>query len=130
MNSSITVLSFHSEVELPEKTAVVGSGTTPIVPPPTSTFTIANKDMQASAAGAAGMGLFVPPDMSKVFYKESYEEFVRLKEPMEPRSLCWTPKQMLYVGCAGGQLMLVDFDSGSAAVLVNPQPSAEVWLQD
>lgn len=119
-----TVLFFFSEVELPEKTAEVGSGTSPMVPPPTSDVT--DKVLQRASMAGGNVGLFIPPDMSKVFYKESYEEFVRLKEPMEPRSFCWTPKQELYVGCAGGQLMMVDFDSGDASVLVNPHPTAEV----
>lgn len=115
------------EVELPEKTADVGNSTFPKVPPPTSTINLTDKHVRrSSVGGAANIGLFIPPDMSKVYYKESYEEFVRLKEPMEPKSLCWTPKQELYVGCAGGQLMMVDFDSGSATVLVNPQPHSEV----
>lgn len=117
---------FLSEVELPEKTADVGSGTFPKVPPPTSAINVTDKDMQQASVAGTNMGLFVPPDMSNVYYKESYEEFVRLKEPMEPKSLCWTPKQEIYVGCAGGQLMMVDFDSGGATVLVNPQPSMEV----
>jgi hypothetical protein len=76
--------------------------------------------------GPVGVGLFTPPDMSKVYYKESYEEFVRLKEPVEPKSVCWTPKQELYVGCTGGQLMLVDFDSGGTTILVNTQPHSDV----
>lgn len=114
-------------MELPEKTAEVGSHTAPKIPPPTSTSDVTDKVLQhPSLAPGANLGLFIPPDMSKVFYKESYEDFVRLKESMEPKSLCWTPKQELYVGCSGGQLMLVDFDSGVANVLVNPHPSAEV----
>lgn len=118
-----------SEVELPEKTAEVGSVTRPKVPPPTSTTNLVEKyPRRSSVGGAASIGLFTPPDMSKVYYKESYEEFVKLKEPMEPRSLCWTPKHELYVGCTGGQLMMVDFDSGSTTILVNPQLHSMVHI--
>lgn len=72
------------------------------------------------------MGFFMPPNMSEVFYKESYEDFIEVKEPVELRSFCWTPRQSLYVGCAGGQLLSVDFDTGSTTVLVNPQPLMKV----
>ena len=117
-------LSLSREVELPEKTAEVGSATHPKVPPPTSNFSNASsKDMQVPVSAG---GLFVPPDMSNVVYKESYAEFIRPKELVEPKSLCWTPKQALFVGCAGGQLMMLDFELGSASMLVNPLPSAEV----
>ena len=76
----------------------------------------------------ANMGLFVPPNMSEVFYKDSYEDFVREKQPMEPVSHCWTPKQSIYVGCVGGQLVAVDFDTGTATVMVNQQPAIQVCL--
>lgn len=109
---------YCSEVELPEITAEVGATTTPKIPPPT-TFISSDKDLQAPVA--TSVGLFVPPNMSEVLYKESYDEFVRLKEPIEPRALCWTPKQSIYVGCGGGQLMMVEFDSGCVTVMVNPQ---------
>ena len=112
---------------MPEKNAEVGSVTVPKVPPPNLCFIPAENEMQAAGtAGASSMGMFVPPNMSEVLYKESYEEFIKDREPMELKSFCWTPKQNLYVGCAGGQLVSVEFESGCVSVLVNPCPAMEV----
>lgn len=113
----------NSEIELPENTSDVGTKTNPKVPPPTAAFSFTDTVLQPSGAG---MGFFMPPNMSEVFYKESYEDFIEVKEPVELRSFCWTPRQSLYVGCAGGQLLSVDFDTGSTTVLVNPQPLMKV----
>ena len=115
----------YSEVELPEKTAEVGSMTNPKVPPPNLTFAANESEIQ-TAGVTTNSGMFIPPNMSSIFYKESYEEFIREKMPMELRSMCWTPRQNLYVGCAGGQLLSVEFDSGSVSVLVNPYPAMDV----
>ncbi len=99
--------------------------TSPKVPPPSLCFMPAENEM-VGAAGTSGIGMFIPPNMSNVFFKESYEEFIKVREPIEMKSFCWTPRQNLYVGCAGGQLVSVEFDSGCVDVLVNPYPAVEV----
>lgn len=115
---------------MPEKTAEVGSRTAPKVPPPTTAGFPPTMDTDIQSTGiGANMGLFIPPNMSEVFYKDSYEDFIKQKEPMEVKSHCWTPKQSIYVGCAGGQLVLVDFDTGCTTVIVNPQPPMKVHVQ-
>lgn len=101
---------------MPEKSAEVGSKTV-------SNFAITDNDIQAT-----GVGTNIPPNMSEVLYKESYEDFIRPRELMEVKSFCWTPKQSIYVGCAGGQLMMVDVDTGCTTVLVNPQPPMKVSI--
>ena len=68
-----------------------------------------------------GVSLFTPPNMSSVLYQETYDNFMQKKQPVKLTSHCWTPKQSIYIGCAGGQLLLAEFDSGSVRVLVNPQ---------
>ena len=65
--------------------------------------------------------LYSPPDMSKVLYEESFDEFVRKKDPVVLTCQCWTPHQSVYIGCAGGQLLLADFEGGAVKVLSNPQ---------
>lgn len=112
---------------MPEITAEVGTETTPKVPPPNINFVPPENEIQvAGNAGVSGVGMFVPPNMSEVLYKESYEEFIKERELMELKSFCWTPQQNLYVGCAGGRLLSVEFDSGSVSVLVNSFPTMEV----
>lgn len=125
--SNLTPHHYYSEVKLPEKTAEVGSKTVPKVPPPTSTLpSVAESDVQSAGVMGTTMGLFVPPNMSEVFYKDSYEEFIRVKQPVEVRAHAWTPKQSIYVGCGGGQLILVEFDTGCTTLLVNAQPPVKV----
>ena len=62
-----------------------------------------------------------PPGMSRVLYKESYDDFVRERQPVVLTSHCWTAQQSIYLGCSGGQLLQVDFESGEVIVLTNPQ---------
>lgn len=109
---------------MPEKTAGVGSSTKPVVPPPTHGGFLGT-DIQTTGT-STNMGLFIPPNMSEVLYKDTYEEFIREKELVETKSHCWTPKQSVYVGCAGGQVLLVDFDTGCTTVVVNSHPPLKV----
>ena len=68
-----------------------------------------------------GITLFTPVDLSKALYPESYDSFMQKKATVEPKCHCWTPKQSVYVGCAGGQLLTIESDSGVTKILANPQ---------
>lgn len=114
-----------SEVQLPEKSAEVGSLTNPKVPPPNPASKSLSNELQLAGVGTGG-ALFAPPNMAEVYYKEPYDEFIKLKEAVVLKSLCWTPKQSIYIGCDGGQLLIVDVDSGCTTVVVNPQSVLEV----
>ena len=109
-----------SEVTLPESTDVAGRKTCPNKPdmesPPSTPHTDLNTSLTLS-----NISLCTPPNMSEVCYKDSYQNFIKNNKPMMPKSLCWTPKHSVYVGCDGGQLMVVDVDTGTTTVLVNPQ---------
>ena len=61
------------------------------------------------------------PNLAGVLYRETYDEFTREKRPVVLASHCWSSRQTLFVGCRGGQLLSVDFDTGVAQVLANPQ---------
>lgn len=64
------------------------------------------------------------PDLSNVLYKETYDEYIHDKSPVVLASHCWSSQQTLYVGCRGGQLLMVDFDTGAIKVLANSQVKA------
>lgn len=70
--------------------------------------------------------LYTPPNMSEVYYKVSYQDFMKQRQPVVPMSLCWALRQCVYVGCDGGQLLLVEVDTGKATLLANPQPPLDV----
>ena len=121
-------LLLYSEVEIPEKTDEVGMVTYPKNPPIDLTSYNAMNiwgDIQERGSGS-NMGQFIPPDMSRVYFKQSYQDFIKIHQPLELKSFCWTPKQSIYIGCADGQLMVVEFDTGIVTMLVNPQPPLEV----
>jgi len=84
------------------------------------------KSVRTEMTAASTMTLFTPPNMAEVYFKGSYEEYIRKKQSVNPKSVCWTAKQGAYVGCAGGQLMLIEPDTGSVTLLVNPLPASEV----
>lgn len=75
-----------------------------------------------------GVTLFTPIDMTKVLYSETYDEFMCKKVPVEPKSHCWTPKQSIYVGCSGGQLLMIESDSGVTKMLANPQLAVSYFM--
>lgn len=105
----------------------VGTVTTPKVPPPSLALTKGATETQLKTVGTgSGVGHFMPPNLSEIYYKDSYETFIRMKEAVEPKSFCWSSKQSIYVGCVGGQLIVVDVDIGSTTMLVNPLPAIEV----
>ena len=68
-----------------------------------------------------GLTLFNPTDMSKVLYSESYDDYMHKSNPVQPMCHCWTPEQSIYVGCAGGQLLMFESDSGVTKVIANSQ---------
>ena len=115
-----------SELEVPECSSPVGSRTHPKQPP----FVVASKISKSMShmgrklersETKSGQFFSAPSNMSTVLYKESYDEFVREKQPVVLTSHCWTTKQSVYFGCLGGQLLQVDFESGEVIVLANPQ---------
>ncbi len=115
--------SCYSEIKLPEKVAEVGTKTSPVLTLLHTTST--NMLLPPGIGIGSSGGLFTPPNMSEVYYKGTYEDFVNMNEMVEMKSYCWTPKQTLYVGCSGGQLLSIEFDTGTATVLVNSHPPLE-----
>ena len=61
------------------------------------------------------------PDLTNVLFKETYDEYTHNRDPVVLTSHCWSSQQTLYVGCRGGQLLMVDFDTGVIQVLANTQ---------
>ncbi len=110
-----------SEIELPEKTSEVGVKTSVI--PENSPHRSPAKSVRTEATAASTMTLYSPPNMAEVYYSGSYEDYIRKKQCVEPKCICWTTKQAAYVGCGGGQLLTVEAESGSATLLVNPLPT-------
>ena len=65
-------------------------------------------------------------DTSRVLYPQPYVDQLHRPKPVVPLAHCWTPTGGIYCGCEGGQLFLVDSESGSATVLVSPLAAAAV----
>ena len=65
--------------------------------------------------------LFAIPDLTSILYTESYDKFIATKEPVVPAVQYWGPQQSVYIGCKGGQILVVDSESGLVTVLANPQ---------
>lgn len=65
-------------------------------------------------------------DTSRVLYPQPYVDQVNRPKPVVPLAHCWTPTGGIYCGCEGGELFLVDSESGSATVLVSPLAAATV----
>ena len=59
-------------------------------------------------------------DTSRIIYPHPYVDQVNRPKPVVPLAHCWTPTGGIYCGCEGGELFLVDSESGSATVLVSP----------
>lgn len=74
-----------------------------------------------------GIVLTTSPNMKQVLYKDSYDEFLQKKSPVEPVSHCWSTQQTVYIGCEHGQLLLVDFESGIVSIAANPEVTVS-WL--
>ena len=68
-----------------------------------------------------------PPDISHILYTESYDTFMKKKDPVVFTAHCWTPHQSIYVACEGGQLLLADSETGAIKVVANPQ-IAQVYI--
>ena len=110
--------SYCSEVCLPGKIDEVGTRTRPNIQ-----YTKSPKMVSTTVSTIC---LYTPPNMSEVYFKGSYQDFIKHKQLVVPTSLCWTPLHSVYVGCDGGQLLLVKSDTGKATLLINPQPSLDV----
>ena len=113
-----------SEIDLPEKDNEVGAKTEVTIQD--SLHKSPAKSVRTEMTAASTMTLFTSPNMAEVYFKGSYEEYTRKRQPVNPKSVCWTAKQEAYVGCAGGQLIVVEPDTCSVTLLVNPLPAAEV----
>ena len=68
-----------------------------------------------------GIVLTAPPNMKQVLYKDSYDDFLQERSPVEPVSHSWSAQQTVYIGCEHGQLLLVDFESGIVSIIANPE---------
>ena len=115
-----------SEVQLPDKTACVGSQVSPLDPPITltknPTIEHTTKKLEKTDTRSSTFApLYSPPDMDRVLYAQSYDEFVAKKAPVFPTSHCWTTHQSVYIGCRGGQLLLAEFESGVVKMVSNPE---------
>lgn len=107
------------ETTLPDRSTTVGTTLQPPHPSLSSAPTKSKMDeLELNHATADQPRL---PDLSNVLYKETYDEYTRVKNPVVLVSHCWSSHQTLYVGCRGGQLLRVDFDSGFIEVLANTQ---------
>ena len=108
-------------MRLPDKDMLVG---TTLQPPHPPLYVIQQKSSTSEhTAKLTATDSFIPPDLLHVMYKETYDEFVGERSPVVLASHCWTAQQTLYVGCAGGQLLLADFETSTIKVMANPQVS-------
>ena len=118
--------SFCREIRLPERTCPVGTSEGH---DDSATKTAASAEHKSSTKveNVASEGtLFAVPDLTSVLYTESYDEFIATKELVIPESQCWGSQQSVYIGCKGGQVLMVDSESGLVTVLANPQ-IIKVW---
>lgn len=102
-----------SEVEIPDRLMPVGSRVSP---------KLQSAGVQERRS-AHGIALTTPPNMKQVLYKDSYDEFLQKRSPVEPVSHCWSAQQIVYIGSEHGQLLLVDFESGIVSIVANPEIS-------
>lgn len=112
---------FSSEAVLPEKSTPVGHLTYPILPSTSKVEHVGQKLERMDTKLDHGLTLFNPTEMSKVLYSESYDDYMHKSNPVQPTCHCWTPEQSIYVGCVGGQLLMLESDSGLTKVIANPQ---------
>ncbi len=109
---------------LPDIKAVVGHLSQPLIPSLSNDSKLEQVGQKLERRDTkldGGLTLFTPSDLSKVLYPESYDDFIRKRVSVEPLCHCWTPKQSVYVGCSGGQLLVMESDSGVTKLLANPQ---------
>lgn len=109
---------------LPDIKAVVGHQSQPLLPSLSNDSKLEQAGQKLERRDTkldGGITLFTPSDVSKVLYPESYDEFMHQRVHVEPVCHCWTPKQSVYVGCSGGQLLMMESDSGVTRLLANPQ---------
>lgn len=112
---------FCREVEVPDRATPVGTLVPPMKPPPTlpaKTSTLERAETKSDHPLVAAVSS--PPNLSNVLYKESYNAFMKKKNPVVFSSHCWTPHQSIYVGCEGGQVLLTDSETGTIKVVANP----------
>jgi hypothetical protein len=64
-------------------------------------------------------------DLEKILYSDTYIDISKRPKPVIPKSHCWTPNGSIYCGCQGGELFLVDADSGAATVLLSPLSTSD-----
>lgn len=116
-NLPITSIADHShrDTTLPETNSLVGSL---IQPPQLSLSASKSGDIEPNHVQMDHPTL---PDFTRVLYKEIYDEYTCLRSPVVLTSHCWSSQQTVFVGCRGGQLLTVDFDTGITHVLANAQ---------
>ena len=114
-----TVLLPYRETTLPESGTRVGTS----LQPPQLSLSATQTHSKASEMELNHVALDHArlPDLTNVLYKETYDEYTRNRSPVVLTSHCWSSQQTLYVGCRGGQLLMVDFDTGVIQVLANTQ---------
>ena len=110
---------FNRETTLPGTGTTVGTS----LHPPKLSVSVAQVQSKADEMEQKHATSDQPalPDLSTVLYKETYDEYTHERKLVVPTSHCWSSQQTLYVGCRGGQLLSVDFDSGVIQVLANTQ---------
>lgn len=125
----------RSEVEVPEKNTPVGTLVQHVRPPsalPSKSSILDNMGQKLERTETKSDHLLVaaltsPPNLCHVLYKESYDTFMKKKDPVVFTAHCWTPHQSIYVACEGGQLLLADSETGAIKVVANPQ-IAQVYI--
>ena len=110
-------LVFSRDTNLPEISAEVGSA----IQPPLLPLSVTHVQSKASETEQHTTKEVKLPDLSKVLYQETYDEYTREKRLVVLASHCWSTQQSMFVGCRGGQLLTVDFDTGVIKTLANPQ---------
>ena len=121
---------FCSEIDIPDKSLPVGSAQSP-QKSPAGTVTTSTEDMgkrklqleRRNTKHDQGLTQFSTPNMKNVLYEVTYDEYMQKKSPVKPISHCWNAQQNVYIGCEGGQLLLVDFETRLVKILANPHIS-------
>lgn len=112
----ITDIASFRETTLPDRTTTVGTTLQPPQPSLSSTKTQSKMDEIHTTSDQPRL-----PELSNVLYKETYDEYTCVRNPVVLVSHCWSSHQTLFIGCRGGQLLKVDFDSGVIEVMANTQ---------
>ena len=110
----------HRETSLPEVNTEVKAS---VQPPqlPLSVAHVQSKASEKTESHHVREDHPKQPDLSRVLYRETYDEYTRERRPVVLTSHYWSSQQSLFVGCRGGQLLSTDFDTAIIQVLANPR---------